>query len=459
MDFPKLYPTVESLPDEPIRLKTHRSQRRSVAIAFYGILLVSVVVYFVFVAAFQGPMLRQRLWVVFGCAVMFGLPYLLLPLTKWNVEISREGIRNFGRFRSAQLFRWDDFRQQRVQEGLDFHSYFLSDPSTDSPRTGSLAVMDMGEDLEQWLFDLIRSVWVRPEPPPPPAFVFSQLFNLSQVLGFRNSPLFVASERGITILIGNVDAINRRCRELESLQTELVKVQVDEYFLDILGETRDDSESNDLKESISDAPVRRREILERVESIENDAQEPRRPWCDVQSIELWPLEHGRSDFVQMSIKLPDRELEWRDKIPGRESGANFRDTFPTELMSMIRAYVPADRFTTTAYIGEPLTLAEWERRYERFVHARQRGLPATIHYASVLVPVFAVLAILAGGWDKIVAPIVAMYIFLGPLVYGLWYFNRRELRSLERQYAEWRLLFGAGRPEESPQLNPPDEPL
>jgi hypothetical protein len=431
MDTPELYPPIEMLPVEPLRLKICQTWRRVAAISFYGFLLGLSVVYGLSVFVFHVPM-RRPLPVFLILMAVFGLPYFLLPLTKWNVEISGEGLRNVGPFRTGELFRWEDFRQRHVTEGFGRCSFRLTDQTANPPRSGFLTVVDINDECDEWLSGLIRSVWVRPDPLTPPEFVFTRFYS------FKEQLLIIASHRGLSVLEGKNDTLDGLYKDLRTLSKELVKVQVDQDILNIHEESISaDSGTDKIEGSIKDVDARRKEVLERFESIADELQASHVAWHEVESINVWVTEHDRSDFAQLTIRLPERELEWHVTTPGSNRERNFGGSTSEELTTMFRQNVPADRFVTTAYHGEPQTLDEWERRYDDLVERPNRDQRDTVRVARIWLPALAALLVLAGGAIEL----VAMLIFFGPILAGMWYFKRRDLRALEIQYAEWRQLF------------------
>ena len=196
MSLAKQYPTIKSLPAHPIRLRGTRTIRRLTRIVL-GSPFCMVASYYAICTWLLGiPAIAQLTEVFLILGVMYFPIGLLLWFLTSDIEISADGLQNQGRFRNDPLFRWDDFANQRVDEGSGIHSYKLLPPEGDS---GKLFFGDSTAGADDWIQSLIHSVWIRPTPEPPSMLYVRQFTFDSQVI--------VLSDSGLTIVKGDFDAI------------------------------------------------------------------------------------------------------------------------------------------------------------------------------------------------------------------------------------------------------------
>ncbi|MCA9078132.1 MAG: hypothetical protein KDA93_24090 [Planctomycetaceae bacterium] len=417
-----------SLPETPLRLKGMASRRRAAWLGVFGAFAIVAILHVVRVWILNLPPIDNPLGVLAVLVFMFGLRVLLLPLMKWDAEISQRGVRNVGLLRQGKWITWDDFREQRVQEGLGIWAYQLLDVDGVPIRKGWFRIADVKGDLDEWLHELIRTIWVRPDLPDAPPVLFTSMNLVSEP-----AHIVLASEHGVTLIKYGPD-VKATLKDLERNRFDQQGIRRMLESLESAIARDNDSELDYLhRQTTFEMSENLREFFE----IEQRHCESRLPWDAVESIDLWQAEHGRRDFAQLSMRLADCEVMWRGYGPTQQGSRNFQGADASELMAMIREHVPVDRIITTAYEGQPRSLAEWERRVERIIQPKRKDVRLA-KYLFLGGTLLMSLGCFVGAWKEC----VPQSIMLEPILFGFWYIARRDLQEVERQYDVWRQHLG-----------------
>jgi len=396
-----------------------RPQRRAAVIALYSCFVVVAVVYAASVWVLQIPLPRKPLELLLVLLLTFGLPSLLLLFVAWDAEVSREGVRNIGPIRSGELFRWNDFRQQRVEEGFDIHAYKLNDLTDDPPRQGTFQFV--GGELDEWLHELIRNVWVRPDLPSTSDVLYTNLTTLTQSVR-----IVLASTNGLT-LIENDLSVNETCQELRQNAIDLAN---DQSVKELIEEAPANLWSKEFEKWRNEAFAEYQKHLAKFYELEKRWQGSLVPWSAVESVAVWQREHGRRDFDRLIVRIDDREMQWTTRRLDGAKSRNFSGADAADLLAMFRRHVPASRFVTSAAVGRPRSVEEWQRRYEVIVTAKQNTY--RIQKSLIIAILFSMAIVSLVDW----AGGLASSVSFGPMLLGMWYFEHRDLKKLECQYTD-----------------------
>ena len=177
------------------------------------------------------------------------------------------------------------------------------------------------------------------------------------------------------------------------------------------------------------------------------------PWADVR-VEVGRSTHDRPDFLTLDLHLPGRPRPVR--LFRRQGQPSWKGPDAEVIASYLRRHLAGDRFQVTALRGPPADAAEADRRLARLAEAgRQFRIAGRVSNGALALLV----VVLVQPWEwrnpvawgradwlavglTVVGAVGAVGLFAA-MIWGVMYFQGRELRRQRDELLAWKAARGA----------------